>query len=733
MDGTKKIIRFAAVFICLGIFGCVVDTSKQPSQTAPAQTTAPSKQKDETEAAADAEAEREKKAADAEKIKQRREEAAKTGREAAEKAQDKRREKATLAKLDSEARKNTQAEIAQAKAEKKARLAQIEPSATPTQIAQQKKQIEVEYREKVAKIKMKIRHRKEKAMIEQLNLPEDTSPLLTAKQLHISGNTLISTAELLVKLPLVYNSSDKPLYQADSDHLYDFRGVVDIILEPGRPRQVSSRTIQGLTQYILSVYQYHNFAGIYVYVPAEAIKDGVKLQDEILPIEVLEAPVTEVTITHYDPNQNKVEKGYLRTSAVQKWSPVKPGQVANQKKLDDFVNLLNLNPDRYVSAVVTKGAEPKSLAVSYDIYEADPWHWFWQIDNSGTRDKQWTPRIGLINTNLFGIDDTFIAVYEAPWDATIDDDYSLYGSYDFPLLTPRLRLNVYGGYSQYDISPETGDVDFIGNGHFYGAILRYNVLQTNGWFFDATASLSYERSKVTPSLFPEALGSDIKMWLWGTGVQLHRSDDMSDTSFTLRRSESMQGGSDKEEFETARTGAKPDFAIYTASAAHSQYIDDDKIKRLSGNLQYIVPNKRLVPAKMTTFGGMYTVRGYEEYEVVADGGILASVQYEFDVIKYNRSRLKLASESSRPQPKARKYELKKLAPLVFFDYGRAKVRHATSTTEKRHVEMFSVGAGTIAEIGSNFSGAIYYGYPLRATDDTRRGKGRINISLMMRW
>ena len=36
---------------------------------------------------------------------------------------------------------------------------------------------------------------------------------------------------------------------------------------------------------------------------------------------------------------------------------------------------------------------------------------------------------------------------------------------------------------------------------------------------------------------------------------------------------------------------------------------------------------------MTTFGGLYTVRGYQESEIVADGGIIASVQYEYDIVK----------------------------------------------------------------------------------------------------
>jgi len=133
---------------------------------------------------------------------------------------------------------------------------------------------------------------------------------------------------------------------------------------------------------------------------------------------------------------------------------------------------------------------------------------------------------------------------------------------------------------------------------------------------------------------------------------------------------------------------------------------------------------------MTAFGGMYTVRGYDEYEFVADGGILASAQYEFDLVKYEES--KNTAEAAEEPEESKKPFLKKLAPLAFVDYGRAKIRNPVGT-EKGHEELISVGVGAIVELGDNFSGAIYYGYPLTTTDVTRESKGRINVGLMLRW
>jgi hemolysin activation/secretion protein len=290
-------------------------------------------------------------------------------------------------------------------------------------------------------------------------------------------------------------------------------------------------------------------------------------------------------------------------------------------------------------------------------------------------------------------------MYQAPWDSGITENYALFGSYDFPLLTPRLRLNFYGGYSEFDITPQGGPFNFLGRGSFYGSILSYNIFQMDNWFVDVTGSLSQESSKVTPAL---GLESDVDMDLWGLGVNIHRSDDMSNTSLIFNRIESM-GGSSRDEFDEARTNADPDFTIYNFGASHSRYLDTGKI----------TSDERLVPAKMTTFGGFYSVRGYEEDEIVADGGILISGQYEFVLIERDES-LENRQADSEGTWKSQLW-LKKLTPLAFIDFGRAKIE-SPLVDEREIQELCSIGVGTIAEVGDNFSAGIYYGWPLRGTD-----------------
>ena len=567
------------------------------------------------------------------------------------------------------------------------------------------------------------------------NFVKEDNPRFLVKEIQISGNNLISTAKLLEQLrwthieyetdPLTGKPKKDPNGVLVAKAFYDFRDLRDIILYPGEEREVSITTIQGFTNFILSVYQEEGYAGIYVYIPKEAVQETT-LVDKILPIHVLEGKVAKISVERFDFDRRERVKGFLNEFALKLWSPAKEGEVIQKEKLDDFVKLLNLNPDRYVSAVISKSIDPNALNLTYDVYEADPWHRYVQVDNSGTEQRQWSPRIGVTNTNLTGIDDRFSAMYQAPWESGIDDNYALFGSYDLPVLTPRLRFNLYGGYSEFDVTPQGGPFNFLGRGSFYGGILSYNVFQMDDWFVDVTGSLSQENSKVTPAL---GLASDVDMDLWGVGINIHRSGDLSNTSLVFNRIESL-GGSSKSDFTAARLDADPDFIVYNFGASHSQYLEVSKVNRVSGSFRLITSSERLVPAKMTTFGGLYSVRGYEEDEIVADGGMLFSGQYEFDLVKHSESLENPKANSEGTQEN--KPWLRKLAPLAFFDFGRAKIKSPV-IGERKVRELCSIGVGTIAEVGDNFSAGIYYGWPLRGTADTDNGDGRLNFSCIYRF
>ncbi len=639
-------------------------------------------------------------------------------------------------------------QLAEAQADYKASISELDSKKKQLRVnkSHEKVCLETDTKKALSLIDNEVEYARAISQLPGHKLADDATSRLTVSKLHINGNSLIATDKLLANLPLVYPAAEKDKETDESINVYyDFRVFHEIISDPGVERQVSQKTIQTLTKYLLSVYEEKKYAGIFVYVPKETVtEDGSGLENDILSIRVLEGKISDITVNKYDLDQNEVEKGYLRKSSILSWSPAKIGKVANKKQIDDYVRLLNQNPDRFVQPVISKSGVSDSLTLEYEVHEANPWHYFLQVDNSGVDEKhKWTPRVGFVNTNFTGNDDMFSFTYQAKptSEEFMKDNYSAFGSYETPLFNPALRVGFFAGYSRFDISPGSGtNMNFRGNGTFYGNSLRYNFFQIDdgplkNWMFDFVGTISHEESRVTPTLFVTFPEVEVEMNLLGLGIEAHHSDyaGMSKSYLSFTKTSSIGGGSTEEEFQSARDKADPDFSIYTFSASHRQYLDETKIHEFMGTFRYIKPDERLVPAKMTTFGGMYSVRGYEENEIVADGGVLASVQYRFDLSKHLINQV--TSDDKERDMLYRKTEMwpPNLSLLVFSDYGRSKTKDPTSD-EIAHETLMSVGVGVQAELGANLSAGVYYAMPLEDALITQAGDaGSWYFNFVYRW
>jgi hemolysin activation/secretion protein len=556
-------------------------------------------------------------------------------------------------------------------------------------------------------------------------LPADTSVKFVARDLALQGNTLIKTEDLLKNMPDVYNASGKSVKNAAAEDLYDLTAIKQIVATPGEEHNVTVRTIQGFTKYVLGEYQKRGMAGVYVFVPAGNVEEGIRLKDQRLVIEVIEAVVSSVNVNLYNVDKEKKDTSYMNLDVMKQWSPAKPGKMMNEKKVNNFVEQMNQNPDLHVTAVVSKGEDANSLNVGYDLYERNPWHFYIQADSSGADKRAWSPKVGFINTDVTGRMDRATILYQANvGDPT--DNYALFGSYEVPLWTPDLKLQGFAGYSEYDTNPVgASGFMFQGKGSFYGGKLRYTVFQYDKWFFDITGGAMNQRSKNTPNLFASELASDLHINYWTTGAELHKGDELTTTSVAWDRYISF-GGSSNEAFEQARVDTDNSYYFDVFNASRSQFLDVQRVHRILASGRYIIPSERLTPSAMTTFGGLYSIRGYHEDEVVADGGIIASLQYEYDLIASMAKAETLKGESPK------KEFVRRLAPVLFTDYGRAKIEDP-QPGEQGITEMSSWGTGLVTTLGDHFDGAVYYGWALRSTAETNAGAGQWGASLLFRW
>ena len=162
---------------------------------------------------------------------------------------------------------------------------------------------------------------------------------------------------------------------------------------------------------------------------------------------------------------------------------------------------------------------------------------------------------------------------------------------------------------------------------------------------------------------------------------------------------------------------------------HRQFLDPNEVHTVLARFAGVASNERLVPAKMTAFGGLYTVRGYEEDEIVADGGFLASLEYRYDLTQ---------SLYGKGNDGNKRFPSPDVSLLCFTDYARPEIKDPL-LGEFDTQTMWGAGLGTLIEVGGSFQAGIYHGWALRETKRgdggtiTGRGDTQWNFNIIYRW
>lgn len=111
---------------------------------------------------------------------------------------------------------------------------------------------------------------------------------------------------------------------------------------------------------------------------------------------------------------------------------------------------------------------------------------------------------------------------------------------------------------------------------------------------------------------------------------------------------------------------------------------------------------RLLPLEKYAAGGVGSVRGYRENQLVKDQGYTLSIEGRIPVLRAPVPWIGDAPEDGQVQ----------LAP--FFDYARAWDRDVDNTSPTK---IYSVGLGLLWRIREDINASIYYGYPLKDVPD----------------
>jgi hemolysin activation/secretion protein len=437
--------------------------------------------------------------------------------------------------------------------------------------------------------------------------------------------------------------------------------------------------------------RYHRagYQTVVVEVPPQDARNGVVI------LSVMEMPVGRLTVR--GSRFHDIER-------IKKQAPsLAEGNVPNFQDVEKELIQLNKRGDLRVTPEFKPGALPGSVDVELVVVDSFPLHGSIELNNRYSANT--TPLrfdASLRYDNLWQLGHTIGAAFQiAPQDV---DDALVYSAY-YLAPVPRVQwLSILAQAIRQDSEVSTlGGTDSLGNGEIYGGRLIAELPGRPGFFHSLSAGVDYKHFEQSLSLNNTLVSSSpVSYWPFAASYSGYWIGKNYRTQLDAALNWHFRGmGSGEVEFDSRRYEANGNYAYLRGLVSHEH--DLGLGFRLRAVLQGQATGNALVDSEQFAMGGLTTVRGYLESQVVGDSAVGGT--------------LELQSPSLLRWMKRDEHELRL---IVFTDAGSVFVNDPLPE-QIDQFDLWSYGFGATAKITDWLQGSVVLGFPLISQPD--RGVG----------
>lgn len=473
------------------------------------------------------------------------------------------------------------------------------------------------------------------------------------------------------------------------------KGVIERAVYPFLGPDRTKEDVEQARVTLENAYHAKGLQTVGVIVPEQSGANG------IVHLRVVERPVGRLRV-----------KGAKYSSPTQLKSMVPAlaeGRVVDFNDVPRQIIALNQMPDRRVTPSLRAGAAPDTVDVDLDVKESLPLHAGVEVNNRRSPNTTALRVSGSLSaTNLWQLGHSLGASFQiSPQDTSQVKVFSGYYSLRFPGLAGFV-LSAQGTKQDSNVST-LGDVAVAGKGETIGLHGAFTLPAANQFSESATVGIDYKHyedtvtlgsttssSSATPITYYPLSAAYAATWL-GKGQV---TDVNLGVILSLRNV-----GNKSAQFANSRYAADSNFLIFHADASHTQ--DLPLGFQLFGKIQGQISDQPLISHEQASGGGLGTVRGYLEAEVVGDNAAFGSIEFR------SPSLLKWWHDNKGDW---RIY--------TFYEGGILTLRDALQD-QKSHFILASYGIGTSLHLFDHFDGAVNAGVPLYRQADTAPKEVRV--------
>lgn len=363
-------------------------------------------------------------------------------------------------------------------------------------------------------------------------------------------------------------------------------------------------------------YRTNGFETVSVEIPEQDVRGG------IIRLNVVETRIGRLRVTdarHVSPELVK-----------QNVPALAEGKVPNYKDVSRELAALNKSPNKSVTPILRAGDAPGTVDVELNVDDSSPVHATFEVnDRSSSRTERLRATASVRYTNLFQADHSFSVQGQlAP--ANPSQSWVVSGSYVAPIHGTPLTLVAYGVHSDSDIAA-VGGIGVIGSGDIFGVRGIYSFTTgrpTSPLVHSVTFGFDYKNFKESLTLIgSDSANTPIDYIPLILQYSLASRTEAQDIDLSLGLSFGPRGlaASDKE-FALKRFGASANWAALRVDASYLRRLPGDWRAGLRLAVQYA--GRPLISNEQFSIGGVDSVRGYNESQVLGDDGGYGQLQID---------------------------------------------------------------------------------------------------------
>lgn len=428
------------------------------------------------------------------------------------------------------------------------------------------------------------------------------------------------------------------------------------------------------------MYHKNGYPTVLVNIPEQTVDEGV------IRLQVIESMIKRVRVVGNKYFTMENIKGHL--------PGLQPGKVLFLPEVKEQLADLNRNPDLKIAPILIPGRALGTIDVELKVEDHLPLHGSLELNNRATHTTTQTRLNGMIRyDNLWQKNHSINTQFQTAPEKT-DEVLVFSGSYAMPSLWDKKHLMVgYCIYSDSEIASGEG-FNVIGKGEMIG--FRYMFPLSSMQQYDHNLTLGFDWKNFEEDTQGTVTPIEYVPFTIGYSSMLTR--ESGDTRFSADLNFLIRDflGNDMEEFTRKRAGATGNYIYLTLGAEHRQKLPAgfSAFFKLDGQ----IADQPLVNNEQFSAGGVASVRGYKESEVLADNAL--------------HSTLEIFSPSLIKQHI--------LMPYLFYDCAWLDVREAL-LEQKDRTFIQGAGIGLTGNWKNTIDFKLDLGFALENTDNTDSG------------